>query len=201
MEILLFISGVTFLCSVFLSATLSIIVTLLGIDGMKELCHRNKLDADHINRVFENMFTCIHIGAYFSGVMLGVLSSSLDLTALWFVVIVATAIIGGVAYFTLTERSHYDQKFHHILYNVSNPLSLWTWALYLIGLTMLDGWCAITGVSFGLLMVTNLTLVCMKQYFQPHVGWQLLRATLKHGTLDMHEPSAVKSKRKRSARI
>lgn len=200
MEILLFISGVTFVCSVFLNATLSIIVTLLGIDGMKELCQRNKLDADHINRVFENMFTCIHIGAYFSGVILIAMSSPLDLTALSFVLVVATALIGGVAHFTLATGRHHDQNFHHILYDASQPLSLWAWVVYFIGLTVLDGWCAITGVSFGLLMVANLALVCMKRYFQPHVGWHLLRVTLKHGTLDMHDPS-LKSKRKRSAKM
>ena len=200
MEILLFISGVTFLCSVFLSATLSIIVSLLGIDGMKELCHRNKLDAYHINRVFDNMFTCTHIGAYFSGSMLCALSSSFDLTALPFVLIVAAATIGGVAYFTLFTGRQYGQNFHHILYSASQPLSLWTWVLYFIGLTMLDCWCAITSVSFGLLTIANLTIVCTKRFFQPHVGWQLLRATLKHGTLDMNEPS-LKSKRKRSARM
>lgn len=201
MEILLFISGVTFLCAVFLSATLSIIVTLLGIDGIKELCRRNKLDADHINRVFDNMFTCIHIGAYFSGVMLSAVSSSFDLTATMFVLIVAAATIGGVAYFTVFTGKHYNQNFHHILYSASQPLSLWAWVIYFIGLTMLDCWCAITGVSFGLLMLANLTLVWMKRCFQPHVGWQLLRVTLKHGTLDIHEAPSSKTKRKRSARI
>lgn len=199
MEILLFIAGVAFLGALFLNVILSIVVTLLGIDGMKELCRRFKLDASDTACVFEKMLTYLHVGMYFFGVIISALSSSLNLTAPLFVLGVASAITSGVLHFALfAKKQHHDQDFHHILYNASRPLSLRTWVLCLIGLTVLDCWCAMTCISFGILVVSNFTLMYVKYQFQPHIGWQLLRATLKHGMIDANEPS-LKSKRKRYA--
>ena len=179
MNLSLFLVGFTFLLFTLLRGCISSIITLLGIEGMKELCNNNSLNHIYVNDLFKNAFLSVDfmlMTSYLSVIYLTteITDSVILKSGAWLVMSVA-----GYAYLNYGRSYGEPAPFHYVAYHMSAPLSIRMWAMHLAAITVLQCWSSITCASIVCAAFMNLIVVYLKMCFQPHTGWMTLRSMLK----------------------
>lgn len=180
-------SGFLVMFLIICHSVLSIVVILLGVDGMRTMPLNNDMTNKEFGRIIARMSECLRRSIYIFEALLHILTlfyipPYMKMCLLLFLLFI-TAYTINITMLKPDTCHMNDSQERRSLYRCRETHSLRTWIIYIIGLLILGCWSGVVLVVVVFHAVAELVISIMKHRIHPENGWKLLKNILNRNNL------------------